>query len=65
MYGHFKAKTFAHACQEINTIHDMDLRFEEIKKSRKVVAIRFSFKPVVINHITDQNTGITKNQNFN
>lgn len=61
LYGHFKTKTFAHACQEINTNYDIDLRFEEIKKSRKVVAIRFSFKPVVINKITDQKTGITRN----
>lgn len=61
LYGHFKTKTFAHACQEINANYDIDLRFEEIKKSRKVVAIRFSFKPVVINKITNHKTGITRN----
>lgn len=60
-YKDFKVKTFAHACQEINANYDIDLKFEEIKKSRKVAAIRFSFKSVVINKITNQKTGITRN----
>lgn len=61
LYGHFKTKTFGHACQEINNNYNMDLQFEEIKEGRKVVAIRFAFKPVVIDKITDQKTGITRN----
>jgi plasmid replication initiation protein len=60
-YKDFKLRTFGHACQEINDNYNMVLKFEEIKKGRKVVAIRFSFKPAVILSITDQKTGITKN----
>jgi plasmid replication initiation protein len=60
-YADFKRKTFTHACQEINDNYNLGLFFEEIKEGRKVVAIRFSFKPVVILSITDQKTGITKN----
>jgi len=54
LYGHFKAKTFAHACEEINNNYDMDLKFEEIKEGRKVVAIKFFFKQTVISQRTDQ-----------
>jgi plasmid replication initiation protein len=57
LYGHFKAKTFAHACQEINANYNMDLRFEEIKEGRKVAAVKFFFKKPVIN----QQTGETIN----
>lgn len=57
LYGHFKAKTFAHACQEINDNYDMELRFEEEKKGRKVVAVKFFFKQTVIDQVTNQKTG--------
>lgn len=60
-YADFKRKTFIHACQEVNDNYNLGLFFEEIKESRKVVAIRFSFKPIVIDKITDQKTGITRN----
>jgi plasmid replication initiation protein len=43
LYGNFKAKTFAHAVEEINSQYELKLRFEEIKEGRKVVAIRFEF----------------------
>ena len=45
LYGNFKAKTFAHAVEEINSQYELKLRFEEIKEGRKVVAIRFEFIP--------------------
>lgn len=54
LYGDFKRKTFVHACQEINANYDMDLKFEEIKEGRKVVAVRFSFKKTTITQRTDQ-----------
>lgn len=54
LYGHFKAKTFGHACEEINNNYDMDLKFEEIKEGRKVIAIKFLFKKTTITQSTDQ-----------
>lgn len=45
LYGNFKAKTFGHAVEEINSQYELNLRFEEIKDGRKVVAIRFEFTP--------------------
>ena len=44
-YKDFKLKTFAHAIEEINSQYEMNLRFEELKEGRKVVAIRFEFTP--------------------
>lgn len=61
LYGNFKAKILNHACQEINNNYDMDLRFEELKKGRKVVSIKFFFKPTIINQVTNQKTGVTTN----
>jgi plasmid replication initiation protein len=57
LYGHFKAKTFAHACQEINDNYDMGLRFEELKEGRKVVAVKFFFKKTIVTKVTNQKTG--------
>lgn len=57
-YNNFKQKTFAHACQEINNNHDMGLKFEELKEGRKVVAVKFSFKPVIVKKAINQKTGI-------
>lgn len=61
LYGHFKTKTFAHACQEINNNYDMNLRFEEIKEGRKVVAVKFFFEKVRFHQVTDSRTGIVSN----
>jgi len=61
LYGHFKAKTFAHACQEINDNYDMGLRFEEQKEGRKVIAVKFTFKPVEVKQVINQKTGISTN----
>ena len=56
-----KKKTFKHACQEINDQYDMDMRFEEIKEGRKVVAVKFLFKKTLVHKVTNRKTGIEKN----
>ena len=61
MYGHFKNKILNHACQEINNNRDMDLKFEEIKEGRKVVAVKFLFKKTLVHKVTNRKTGIEKN----
>ena len=61
LYGHFKAKTFAHACEEINDNYDMGLKFEELKEGRKVVAVKFFFKQTVVTQVINQKTGVTTN----
>lgn len=60
-YNNFKQKTFAHACQEINNNYDMNLRFEELKEGRKVVSIKFFFRPTIVNQVTNHKTGRTTN----
>ena len=61
MYGHLKNKILTHACKEINDNYDMDLRFEEEKEGRKVVAVKFFFKKTLVHKVTNQKTGIEKN----
>ena len=61
LYADFKRKTFAHACQEINDNYDLGLRFEEQKEGRKVVAIKFFFKPTIVTQVINQKTGKTTN----
>ena len=60
-YRDFKVKTFSHACKEINDNYDMDLRFEEEKEGRKVVAVKFFFKKTLVHKVTNQKTGFSKN----
>ena len=60
-YKDLKRHTFAHACQELNDNYDMDLRFEEIKEGRKVVAVKFLFKKTLVHKVTNRKTGIEKN----
>ncbi|NBO86522.1 MAG: RepB family plasmid replication initiator protein, partial [Burkholderiaceae bacterium] len=60
-YNNFKQKTFAHACKEINDNYDIDLRFEEEKEGRRVVAVKFFFKKTLVHKVTNQKTGISKN----
>jgi plasmid replication initiation protein len=60
-YKDLKKRTFAHACQEINDNYDMDLRFEEIKEGRRVVAVKFLFKKTLVHKVTNRKTGIEKN----
>lgn len=50
LYGHFKHKVLTRACQEINHNYDINLKFEELKNSRKVVAIKFLFIPLCSKH---------------
>ena len=59
-YGDFKKYTFSHACQEINDNYDMDLRFEEEKEGRRVVAVKFFFKKTSAYEVTNLKTGKTK-----
>lgn len=61
LYGNFKAKILNHACKEINDNYDMDLRFEEEKEGRKVVAVNFFFKKTLVHKVTNQKTGLSKN----
>ena len=60
-YNDFKRFTFDHACKEINLNHAMNLGYEEIKESRKVVAIKFIFNKTKIHKVTNQKTGVEKN----
>ena len=59
-YRDFKIKTFAHACKEINDNYDMDLKFEEEKNGRKVVAVKFFFKKTLVHSVTNK-AGKSKN----
>ena len=61
LYADFKRKTFAHACEEINRNYDMNLRFEEIKEGRKVVAVKFFFQQILVNKVINQKTGAVSN----
>jgi plasmid replication initiation protein len=61
LYKDFKKYTFAHAINEINSQYEINLRFEEIKEGRKVVAIRFEFKPTFIKKGVDPYTGKARN----
>ena len=52
LYADFKRFTFKKGCDEINKLYDLNLKFEEIKKGRKVISIKFTFyKTKVINFI--------------
>jgi plasmid replication initiation protein len=55
-YFDFKKRTFGHACQEINNNYKMDLRFEEIKEGRQIVAVKFLFKKTTITQFVNQKT---------
>ena len=39
----------------------MDLKYEEIKEGRKIVAVKFIFKKTKIHKVTNQRTGVEKN----
>lgn len=61
LYADFKLRTFAHAVDEINSQYEIDLKFEEIKEGRKVIAIRFEFKPTFTRRAVDPYTGKERN----
>lgn len=54
VYADFRKRTFVPACKEINKIYNLDLRFEEIREKRRVVAIKFFFKKTKVKEITDK-----------
>jgi len=60
-YSNLKLKTFGPACDAINRNYDMDLRFEEIKKGKKIVAIKFLFKKTIVCRIQNDTTKKRKN----
>jgi plasmid replication initiation protein len=60
-YNDFKKYTFGHAVEEINSQYEINLKFEEIKEGRKVVAIRFEFKPTFTRRVTDPYDGRERN----
>lgn len=60
IYNNFKRKAIVHACNEINDKYNFNLRFEEIKEGRKVIAIKFIFKPIAILDVTNETTGKTR-----
>lgn len=62
LYADFKNRTFGHAIDEINSQYEIDLKFEEIKEGRKVVAIRFEFKPTFVLRGVNPLTGNQVNQ---
>jgi plasmid replication initiation protein len=60
-YNDFKKYTFGHACQEINDNYDIGLSFEEIKQSRKVTAVKFTFKKTMVIKGKNPKTGLDQN----
>lgn len=60
-YKSFKARTFTHAVNEINSQYEIDLKFKEVKEGRKVVALRFEFKPTFTRRAVDPYTGKERN----
>lgn len=57
IYNNFKRKAIIHACNEINEEYSLNLKFEEIKEGRKVIAIKFTFKPIAIIDVKNEATG--------
>jgi plasmid replication initiation protein len=55
-YNGFKERTFSPACEEINRHHNLNLRFEEIKEGRSVIAIKFTFNKLDYVESIDPNT---------
>jgi plasmid replication initiation protein len=60
-YNDFKKYTFGHAVNEINSQYEINLKFTEIKEGRKVIAIRFEFKPTFIRKSVDPRSGKNRN----
>ena len=60
-YNDFKKYTFGHAVNEINSQYEINLKFTEIKEGRKVIAIRFEFKPTFIRKSVDPRSGNNRN----
>jgi plasmid replication initiation protein len=60
LYGHFKSRTIVPACEEINKNFHIKIHFEEIKEGKRVTAIKFFFKNVIVLKSTNKSTGETK-----
>ena len=60
-YTDFRQRTFAHAVDEINSQYEINIKFEELKEGRKVVAVKFSFKPTFTRKTIDPKTGKERN----
>ena len=60
LYGDLKRYTFGHAIKEINHFYDLNLRFEEMKKGRKVDAIRFKFNKTRVIEVFNPKTEESK-----
>ena len=60
-YNDFKRRTFERACKEINNNYELNLRYEEIKEGRKVVALKFIFKKTRVHKVTNPKTGVEQN----
>jgi plasmid replication initiation protein len=61
LYADFKRKTFAHAVNEINSQYELNLKFDEIKLGKKVVALKFTFTPTFIRKCVNSKTGKEQN----
>ena len=53
LYADFKRFTFQKACDEINKLYDLNIKFEEIKEGRKVVSIKFTFNKAKVTKFID------------
>ena len=53
LYADFKKRTFKKACDEINKLYDLNIKFEEIKEGRKVASIRFTFNKAKVIKFTN------------
>ena len=62
LYADLKRFTFGRAVDEINSIYKINVKFEEIKEGRKVVAIKFIFENAKFIEIKDPVTGIVTKQ---
>ena len=60
-YYDFKKRTFRHACNEINSNYEISLGFEEIKKGREIVAIKFVFNKTKVHKGFNPKTKKEKN----
>jgi plasmid replication initiation protein len=60
-YKDFKVKTFGHATAEINSQYELNLKFTEIKTSKRVTSIHFEFNPTFTKRIINPHTGNERN----
>jgi len=61
-YNDFKKYTFLRAIEEINNLYKINIKFEEIKEVRKVIAIKFFFEKAKFVEVYDPITNTTSKQ---